>query len=285
MIASRVSLALGCLMLISSMLVACDNGGATVTPVPATATPGLSVSASPGLTALTSGPLPPSIPPTMAISTSHLSPTNTPHLTATSTPLPPTSTPTPALTSTPVPGTPLPAPTATEVVDVLARLVLQTYEVPAGLTLDPTSSGEQSNETIANGDTTRLTQLKTWGRQTGYVNVYRAAGAAPNGTIALLSSAAASYAGADGASAALADAVQRLEGSSLPLTAVASAPHYADHSTVLAYTDPKTNAATAVLLVTSGHLVAEITIVGAKISPNALYPLAQIIVPRLVAAP
>lgn len=287
LIARRISFVLVCLMLISSLLVACDNGGATATPVPATVTAGRSVSASPGRIALDPGPQYPSTPLPTATSIPRPSPTSTLYPAATNTPVPPTNPPTPAPTntSTPEPGTPLSSPTATQVADVLARLVLQTYEVPANLTLDPTSSGELSNETIANGDATRLAQLKAWARQAGYVNVYRAYSAAPSGTVALLSSAAASYASNAGASAAWADALKRLQGSNLPLTAVAAAPHYTAHSIVLAYTDPNTNDSTAVLLVASGHLVAEVTIVGAKISPAALYPLAQIIVPRLVAAP
>ncbi len=283
-----MSFALVYLMLISSMLAACDNRGATAKPP---VTPSASASASPGGALLNPGPLLPSVLATVTV-VMRPSPTSTQPATATSIPLTVTSPPALTLTSTPLPptstpvsATPLPAPTATEVVDVLARLVLQTYEVPAGLTLDPTSSGEQSNEAVANDDATRLAQLKTWGRQSGYDNVYRTTGVAPNGAVALLSSIAASYASAAGADAGWADAVQRLKSSTLPLTAVTAAPHYTAHSVVLAYTDPHTNAATVVLLVASGHLVAEVTIVGAKISPTALYPLAQILVPRLVAAP
>jgi hypothetical protein len=171
------------------------------------------------------------------------------------------------------------------VVDGLARLALQSYEVPAGLALDPTRSGEQSNEKVADGDASRLQQLKTWARQTGYVAVYRAASLPPAGAVSLLSSAAASFASPAGATNAWADAVKRLESSGLPLTAVAHPPSYTEHSTVLFYADPNTNIATAVLLVAHGHLVEEITIVGEKIDVNDLYPLAQTIVARLLAAP
>ncbi|PZS04495.1 MAG: hypothetical protein DLM69_01815 [Candidatus Chloroheliales bacterium] len=265
MITRRSTFVLVCLMLISLMVVACDNGGSpTPTNKPATPTLGVQADDSANPAATLRPPLPSATP--------QPSPTTTPQ-------------PLPISTSTPPPGTPLPSPTAMQAVNDLAHLVLQSYEVPAGLTFDATRSGEQSNETVANGDASRLQQLKTWGRQSGYLAVYRTANPPLTGTVSLLSSSAASFASADGATSAWGNAVKRLESSSLPLTALPDPPSYTEHTATLFYADPKTNIATAVLLVAHGHLVEEITIVGEKIGVNELYPLAQPVVARLLAAP
>lgn len=268
----RLPLLLGWLMSAILVLAACDNSDAsTPTPVASRPTGGGPLIASPGLSVLpTATPLP---RPTPAA-------TSTPLLT-TSTPLPATATLPPGGTTTiSTPTTLTPAPTATLIVDGLARLVLQPNETPSGLTLDPTRSGEQSNETVADGDATRLQQLKSWARQTGYIAVYQAASPAPTGTISLLSSAAAFFATPDGASAAWADAVNRLK-AGLPLTEVAAASHYGSQSALLAYTDPTSSVATVVLVIASGQLVTEITAVGTQISPASIYPLAQIVADRM----
>jgi hypothetical protein len=275
----RLLLLMGWLMLTMLALTACDNNSSsTATPITPTPNRGLPISASPGVVTL---------PPTTTLPRALLSPTTGILSGPTSTPLSSSlllasATVSVSATATAMPlSTNLtPAPTATLIVDGLILLVLQPNEAPAGLTQDPTRSGEQSNETVADGDDTRLQQLKSWTRQTGYIAVYQSASTALTGTISLLSSSAAFYATATGASAAWADAVSRLKGG-LPLTEVAAAPHYGTQSVVLAYTDPSTNIVTLVIVVASGQLVAEVSAVGEQLSPASLYPLAQIVAARL----
>ncbi|GEM_PF-2384132 len=260
-------------LLLAALLLGCNEVSQPTAPPLAGGMIRSSSSSSPG----TLGLLPPTMQANTVLAARQLPATST-SLPATSIPLPASATPLP--TSTPLPTTTPPPTIVPSSTGQLRAMLLDSSDLPAGFTLDVGRSGEVSNQQVASTEGNaelRMRTLDQWGRTAGYQAIYHRADPlleGAGGQMSMVDSTIAAFASSEGAAASFADVVQRLKAApTLPMQEVEDATHFGDHSALLCY-KAGSGAMGCALLFQSSLLVARVTVVGANLQVQDVYPLA-----------